>query len=407
MKVQLLIAATTLMISNVFAQTFTNYTTSDGLLDNNVNCVDVDASGNVWFGTQGGVSMFTGSIWNNYTTSNSPGLADNMIQAIYVAENGNIWAGTDFGVSYLSGGLWTTYTTADGLGNNQVKCIAEDANGDLWFGTNTGVSKLSGSSWTSYGTGDGLPFGGVTTITEHSNGDLWMGSGLGGVIIFDGTNFSFLTTNDGLIDDRIRGLVIDDQNHKWVGTSEGITVMNENDAFSAHHTTIFTLPQPDTLNPIEDIKIDSQGNIWAGVYVDYLVTEGGVCAYDGNQWIEYHVADGLVGPVVRALAIDANDDVWVATSTGVSHISDHMVSLKELTSETFNVYPNPAKDVITIDLVQFDESGVVELYSMAMQKVKFKAFTSDNSTVTLNINDLDAGVYMLKVNDQARKVVLQ
>ena len=33
------------------AQTITNYTTTDGLLDNFVECIDVDINDNVWIGT--------------------------------------------------------------------------------------------------------------------------------------------------------------------------------------------------------------------------------------------------------------------------------------------------------------------------------------------------------------------
>lgn len=395
------------MVSNLFAQTFTNYTTADGLLSNNVNCVDVDGSNSVWFGTQGGVSIFNGSIWTDHTVVTDAGLADNNIQAIYVANSGDVWVGTDFGASVYSGGSWTTYTVADGLGNDQVKCVSEDADGDIWFGTNSGATEFDGTNWTSYGTAQGLPFGGVTTIKTRSNGELWMGSGLGGVIVYDGSSFSVITNADGLVDDRIRGLVIDGQDNKWVGTSEGITVLDNSNAVLTNHTIIFTLPAPDTLNPIEDVEMDSQGNIWAGVYVDYLVTEGGVCAYNGNQWVEFHVADGLVGPVVRDLAIDANDDVWVATSTGVSKISDHSVSINEDSVDDFVLYPNPAKDVINVSLMSYGNEGVVEMYNTAMQLVVTKEYSIGQKEIMLNVDNLTGGVYYVKLNGQARKVVIK
>jgi len=36
------------------------YTTADGLVDNRVNGIAIDAQGNVWFGTEGGVSRYIG-----------------------------------------------------------------------------------------------------------------------------------------------------------------------------------------------------------------------------------------------------------------------------------------------------------------------------------------------------------
>lgn len=409
MKIQLILSIVLLMTSNLFAQMITNYTTTDGLLHDNVICVDVDAADNVWFGTQNGVSVFDGTTWTSHTTATDAGLVDNTIQAMYVANSGDVWVGTDFGVSVYDGASWTTYTTADGLGNGQVKCITENATGDIWFGTNNGASKFDGvSTWVSYGTADGLPFGGVLSINVHSNGDVWMGSGLGGMMIFDGTAFTSISSTEGLIDDRIRAMVIDQDDNKWVGTSEGITVLNSGNTFSSNYTTIFTLPAPDTLNPIEDLEMDSQGNIWAGVYVDYLVTEGGVCAFNGNQWVEYHVADGLVGPVVRALAIDGNDDVWVATSTGVSKIHDETLTISENDkSLSFNLYPNPANGVVNVSFEKVNSGiDVVELYDISMKLIKSEKVSANQDKVTFSVTDLDRGVYFVLMGSEIKKLIL-
>ena len=108
MKIQFIAICMAFLASNSFAQTFTNYTTADGLLSDNVNCLAIDGSGSVWFGTQSGVSVFNGSTWTNHTTTTDPGLADNNIQAIYVSGIGDVWVGTDFGASVYSGGSWVT-----------------------------------------------------------------------------------------------------------------------------------------------------------------------------------------------------------------------------------------------------------------------------------------------------------
>ena len=46
------------------AQTFTNYTTANGMPHLNVNCLTEDASGNMWFGTYEGVSKYDGVNWD-------------------------------------------------------------------------------------------------------------------------------------------------------------------------------------------------------------------------------------------------------------------------------------------------------------------------------------------------------
>ncbi|MFT5602370.1 MAG: ligand-binding sensor domain-containing protein [Flavobacteriales bacterium] len=407
MKINLITAISLLISSNFISQTITNYTTADGLLHNNVNSLDVDASNQVWLGTQAGVSVFDGSTWTNHTTTTDSGLIDNNIQAIYVTNSGDVWVGTDFGVSKYSTGVWTSFTSVDGLGNNQVKCISEDASGNIWFGTNNGASQFDGTStWTSYGTTEGLPFGGVNSIDVHSNGDVWMGTGLSGMYIYDGSAFTSITATDGLIDNRIREMVIDGSDNKWVATSEGISVVNSIDDVVAHHTIIFTLPAPDTLNPIEDIEIDSKGNIWAGVYVDYLVTEGGVCAYDGTQWTEYTVANGLVGPVVRAIAINNNDEVWVATSTGVSLISDPTLDVTELTmNSNFVAYPNPnSTSKMHISSDANISISFVTIYNTQMQLINTQILSNGNNAIDLS--NLNSGVYFLNlIHEQGSETI--
>lgn len=59
-------------------------------------------NGNMWFATTGaGVYRFDGKIFTNFTTKD--GLADNIVYCIYERTNGNIWFGTNKGVSIFDG----------------------------------------------------------------------------------------------------------------------------------------------------------------------------------------------------------------------------------------------------------------------------------------------------------------
>jgi ligand-binding sensor domain-containing protein len=336
-------------------------------------------------------------------------MADDNIQAIFIDSNDEPWIGTDFGTSVFNGSTWTTYAATEGLGNEQIKCIGQDASGDMWFGTSGGASRFDGSTWTNYGTSDGIPFGGVNSITLKSNGDLWLGTGLSGVRVYDGTNFNEITAaNDGLVNDRIRTIAFEANDYVWVGTAEGITLLNPTDVFQTNYTTIFTLPAPDTLNPIEAIEIDGNGNIWVGVYVDYLVTEGGISVYNGSEWMQYEVVDGLVGPVVRTIAIDSNNDVWVGTSTGISKISnlDYLKVNEDEPISVFSIYPNPAANDFTVQAFDLQENKVLEIYNASMQLVKSDMMSSGLS-LTISTLDMASGLYFVKMNDQVKKLIVR
>ena len=107
------------------------------------------------------------------------------------------------------------------------------------------------------------------------------------------------------------------------------------------------MPPPDTLNPVVDIAMDSHGRIWTAIYVGYLAV-GGVSMWDGNQWIDFDVSDGLVGPNIKGLAIDSQDNIWVATSTGVSKISAIPSAVSAIKNNGFDLFPNPSNDKIYI-----------------------------------------------------------
>ena len=347
---KLIILLISIVALQLNAQTITNYTTADGLLSDFVECIDVDINDNVWFGTSIGVQMFDGSSLAVYDVANYPGMLSDNIKVITAMSNGEIWIGTDYGanqlVSGVNGFMWLPYTTSNGLASNQVKSIDEDANGGIWVGTNQGVSYFDGNSWISYSSPD-LHWSGVNATAFDSNGDKWFASPLGGITHFNGTTFTPYDTSNGLLSQYVTALLIDDQDNKWVGTSSGMSVLDATNTSFTQHTRMYIMPPPDTLNPVVDIAMDSYGRIWTAIYVGYLAV-GGVAMWDGNQWIDFDVTDGLVGPNVKELVIDSQDNIWVATSTGVSKISAIPSAVSAIKNNGFDLFPNPSNDKIYI-----------------------------------------------------------
>ncbi len=326
------------------SQTITNYTTADGLLSNFVECIDTDVNNNIWLGTSIGLQKFDGSNWITYTTAD--GLVNDNVKVLTCANNGNIWVGTDFGSSQFDGTSWHIYNNTNGLNSNQVKSIDEDANGGIWVGTNQGVSYFDGNSWVSYSSAN-LHWSGVNATAFDSNGDKWFATPLGGIVHFDGTTFTSHDTSNGLLSQFVTTLLIDDQDNKWVGTSSGMSVFDATNTFFTQHTRMYIMPPPDTLNPIVDIAMDSYGRIWTAIYVGYLAV-GGVAMWDGNQWIDFDVSDGIVGPNVKGLAIDSHENIWIATSTGVSKISAITSDVILIHNNGFDIFPNPSNNKIYI-----------------------------------------------------------
>ena len=123
--------------------TWTNYTTTNGLGNNNVTGVYA-SGGTIYAATSGGVSVSTnnGTNWTNSTTTN--GLGHDSVLGVY-AIGSTIYAATSGGLSVSTNGgtNWTNYTTANGLGDNYVYgvlAIGSTIYAATWGGVSIGVT---------------------------------------------------------------------------------------------------------------------------------------------------------------------------------------------------------------------------------------------------------------------------
>src|SRR4030043_295678 len=103
-----------------------------------------DPSGNMWFGTLGGVSIYDGRTWHNLTAED--GLIDNRVYSMMIDSHKKMWFGTEGGISRFDGQKWISYTKKDGLVENLVRTIIETSEGNLWFGTYPYTRGLGGIS---------------------------------------------------------------------------------------------------------------------------------------------------------------------------------------------------------------------------------------------------------------------
>ena len=328
-------------IIEVNAQTITNYTTADGLMSDFVECIAVDIYDNIWFGTSIGIQMYDGINWTSYNSADF-GLSTNNVKVVTATSGGDVYVGTDFGASKFDGSSWIAFNT-----NSQIKSIDEDDSGDIWLGTNQGVQYFDGTVSIYYSAPD-LHWSGVNGTAIDSNGDKWFSSPLGGITHFDGLNFTTYDTSDGLLSLYTTDIVVDNQDRKWVGTASGMSVLDASNTSFTQHTRMYLMPPPDTLNPVVDIAIDSWGRIWTSIYVGYLA-EGGVAYWNGGVWSDFHISDGLAGQNVKGLAIDSENNVWVATTNGVSRISAIASAFNAVESTIFSIFPNPSSDLIYLN----------------------------------------------------------
>ncbi|MFC1714528.1 lamin tail domain-containing protein [Candidatus Poribacteria bacterium] len=135
----------------------------------------------IWVGTMRGVSKYNKETdtWTTYTTKD--GLSSDEISCVCV-DGGAVWFGSDSGVTMydIATEKWVTYTTGDGLASNRVTCIARSAD-TVWFGTfDAGITRYNkkDGTWRTYDRGDGLAHGCVLSVSVDEN-SIWIGTRLG------------------------------------------------------------------------------------------------------------------------------------------------------------------------------------------------------------------------------------
>lgn len=170
-----------LLISDWAGPTHILVCQADGLAGDEVNTVAINpATGEILVGTKTGLSIVSAPA--NATTPGDltitnlnmgDGLPDNDINGVTAGPSGDVWIGTDGGLTRYAGGVLTTYTTADGLPANQVSDVAVDvvplAGVDhevVWCATDAGLARvdIAVPSFTTLTTADGLPDNNVRTV---------------------------------------------------------------------------------------------------------------------------------------------------------------------------------------------------------------------------------------------------
>ncbi len=183
------------------------------------------------------LSPFKQGRWQNF--SHVQGLASDNVQSSYQAADGAMWFGTDFGVSRFDGRDFFTLTHQEGLPEGRVNAITGETNGVMWFGTTEGLCRYDPRGEREE---RDLQVASTTEMEAASKSPATRRKREVKRTEVRAPMFMTFTTTNGLAGNFVRSLAWDQRGRLWVGTQQGLSILEGTNLVSFAQTVSNAVP---------------------------------------------------------------------------------------------------------------------------------------------------------------------
>ncbi|MNB95831.1 Aerobic respiration control sensor protein ArcB [compost metagenome] len=295
-------------------------TVFDGLPSNTVNRMAEDRYGYLWIATNDGLARYDGRNYRIWRSED--GLRDNRIWSVLVDARNELWIGTEnAGLVRMSADRrqlrFYDRSSQPLMGSNTVWSLAATPDGSIWFGTHEGgLYRLDSNDrlqrfLPEANNPRSVPAASVPYLATLADGSLWVGT-KHGVARWTGTDFERIGS-DLVPSLLINGLTAEPDGSLWISTLAGASVRRPDGRFES---VPWTLPAGDQV--LGMMLRDEQGGHW-------LDTRSGLGrGIDGRyQTVPLYsaIARGLVRPNWTGAYEDREGGIWLAsTNAGLWHL---------------------------------------------------------------------------------------
>jgi ligand-binding sensor domain-containing protein len=276
-----------------------------------------DDKGRIWIGTDTTINVVTpDDQWATFLIDNKGG----HVNSLAIDKLERTWVGTFEGLYVLDGdGQWLKYDEPSKTVYEHYTSsdILIDSSDRIWVANNDGLRMFLPDGTKQFYTKEnsGLPDDYITALAEDRQSNIWIGTRTKGVVVFDQNgqwrNYQENGSKNGLVENWVTTILIDDQDRVWIGTMRrGLSMLSPDGNW-----TTYDVPQWGRLsNPefyddeINSLAMDKQGRLWIGTWDGLFVLDS-----NGN-WLAYtHVNSGLDPDYIKALTVDDSGRLWMAT----------------------------------------------------------------------------------------------
>ncbi len=296
-------------VSRLSNNSWTTYTTEQGLASDVVQALLEDAEGSMWFGTAGGLCRLihrdsTGrrDVFTTYRRDQDS--LKSGVFGILQDHNGIMWVNIRNQLCVFKDGEFIPSSPTASVIDSNISAMKEDRNGDLWIGSNGmgGVWRLKNGTWKHFGAKEAMSKSVILSILPDKDGCIWIGTSGDGLYRFSKGKFEHLTVHQGLSDGFVRSLYEDAEGSLWIGTYRGGVNRMKDGTF-----TVYTHSEGLSNDFVLSVCGDKKNNIWIGTY------GGGLNLLSKNKITSFTKRNGVAGNVITSICCDKNNDVWIGT----------------------------------------------------------------------------------------------
>ncbi len=333
-----------LLLSCVFATAFSQptdfqferLTIKDGLSNNRVISICQDSLGFMWFGTEDGLNRYDGRTIKVYRRieGDSTSLQFNYVRAIHTDQNGNLWvvAGALHRYDRENDRFIRYSPDPDSPKSPQghVMCVFIDQYGILWIGSEAGLDRFDPGTEVFSRIDIGGPMT-ILSMADDHDGNRWLGTNLPMVIRLNKNTLQF----ERLPDPRLLEVhqLYADKSIVWIADGTGLYQVNPQGK-----------PKVDSTRrgSVMAVCEDGEGRFWLGTFSEGLelfdrTTRSSITFSHSSS-----DSRSLCSPFIEGLHVDRQGNLWVATSHGISFLSNWRKKFRHFVHNTDN--PNSVVD---------------------------------------------------------------
>ncbi len=233
------------------------------------------------------------------------------VRAMLVDRDQGLWLGTGgHGLARWMGyDNWENWGSAQGLPDDKVFAFLRDGEGRLRIGTRSGLAMLEGRDPARAVPVPGYPAEQWNSMALDHQGNLWTSSYVGSLMREDGRTGA--VTRVATLP-MISKLLVDRRGRLWIGTTDGLYVIERPEAGAAPTRPTGVAPDSGLLvDPTADSCESPDGTLWS-------LTDVRLRRLREGRWDSYPLArEGDGSPAFETMACGADGVVWLGQNPGV------------------------------------------------------------------------------------------